>query len=103
MISDTIDKEAMKRSDNNDIKELLKYVEKNNGEVAFFVIIRDSLKFSCIQFIIGLIRCIGFSIGGLLAIGLISYILSFFISINIPYLSDQFKQFLQIISEYKNF
>ena len=86
---------------NQKVLKLLKKVEANQGFIGLLIISRKSWGFFWRQFLIGLFRGLGFSVGGSVIIsvilGVIYYFLDYLIKIDIPYLTDLLKQIVAII------
>lgn len=94
---DNIDNQSMEKIDNREIKDLLKRIEENNGIAGLLVVTQSTPRLLFRQFLIGIARGLGFTIGGTFILALIYQVISYIVSINIPYLTDLLKQFLQML------
>ena len=94
---DGIDNEIVTNCGDKDVENLLKRVEENKGIVGLLVITQSTWKLLYRQLLVGIARGLGFAIGGTFVLAVIYHILSYLISINIPYLTDLLKQFLSMM------
>ena len=97
MHNDNIEDVITGKLNDKQIQQLLERIEKNKGVVGLLVVSQSSWKLFLRQIWIGIGRGLGMTVGCSIVIGIIYQILSYLISIDIPYLTELLKQVVAII------
>ena len=97
MFKDSADSEMIGQIDDEKVKMILKSIEKNSGIVGLLVVTQGWWKLFFRQLWIGVGRGLGMTVGCTIVLGVIYQILAYFISFDIPYLTELLKQIVAII------
>lgn len=97
MSLDTIDNDLPNNIKDKNIRQILKEIEENKGVMGLLVISTSTWRFMLRQVGIGICRGFGFAIGGTAVLTIITRLLTYFIDINIPFLTDLLKEIVKLI------